>query len=679
MNKKLLTILAILLISLASMAMGAASITTADGDGADGGVANDTNRQDTYDFGSEGYMEIRHIDDSRAKAVLLRFDVGSGVGGDLSGATLSIIETTGNRSRTVNIYGLADETDEFSWDDSSCTYNNVPGLIDPETDGYITMEEGIWEVVGTMAFESIDSATVITGEIDPNFISSDTNGAITLMLYTPGSDASPDYYVALKEQTDGHAYPTLSFPNARFATSPTPENNGLVTTEIAELSWSNVEPNDISGEITCDVYFGTEPNRIGNMNMITTTAGVNSVAINTTNFPDYGTIAAGTYYWTVDTYDSSSTPAYLGKGAMWSFEVTSVPVITIDAEDQIVFDGDPAEFSVAISSDSEVTYTWYLSENDVIDETDTQIASGTTNDVLSFTSVSGTDEGYYYCKAVNDSGEENAVYSTVVRLGVKRQIAHYPLDALVSDQYEDISGEGHNADPNYPSGVTFDTGVATGTNNGAVIDVYGAATAGTWNPSYVTGEFTISLWAKRTGTCDHWDDMVSKHNDWDTEETMWQLGINSSNTLGFICANGSDLYGEALAADMWTYVALTYDGSTATIYSFEVGSDAISFSENSNAFTLGNTTDANLNIGCYYDSGVPLEIFPGVLDEIQIFNYAKSATEIADMFNEAVSQDFCLRDYPSELDFDNDCVVDLGDFAAVASDWLTCGLYPNCP
>lgn len=685
MNKKLLTIVAILLISLTSMSMGAASFTTADGDGADGGISNDDNAQDTVVGGTATSAAIRHYDGTRARAMVLRFDLAGGVGGDLSGTTLSVTETTGNRARTMSIYGLVDETDELSWEESELCYNTTPGLTDPDNDGYITMDETVWEEVGTMDFEAVSSAEVISGEVDPNFLRADTNGTVTFMLYTSGSDSSHYYYTATKENTDGYAYPTLSFPNARYASAPTPDNGSTVTTDISELSWTSAEPNDVSGIITCDVYFGTEPNRLGDMNMTTiTTAGVNSVAINTSNFPDYGDIAVGTYYWFVDSYDSSSTPTSLGYGATWSFEVTAVPVIDSEPVDQVVSVGDSAQFSIGVASDSDVTYTWYVSDDDTIDTGDSEFVSGTEYDVVSFASTSGSDEGYYYCKAVNESGEESAVYSSVVRLVVERQVAHYTLDGLVGGQFEDISGEGHNADPNDSTGVTFEDGVAVAvTNQGAVIDQYSAATAGTWDPAYVSGEFSVALWVKRTADTGSFLDLVTKHNGWDASTTLWQFGVNSSNALQLIRAGGSSVYGATLPIDTWVYVALVFDGSTAYIYSFEVGSEDVNFSIGSGSYTLGDMTDANFNIGCWYDSGTPTEIFPGVLDEIQVFNYALDAIEIADLYNEAVSQDFCLREFGQteggiDLDINGNCVIEVGDFAALAADWLICGLYPNC-
>jgi hypothetical protein len=64
------------------------------------------------------------------------------------------------------------------------------------------------------------------------------------------------------------------------------------------------------------------------------------------------------------------------------------------------------------------------------------------------------------------------------------------------------------------------------------------------------------------------------------------------------------------------------------------------------------------------------------MDDIQIWNYAKSADNVADMYSD-VAGNFC-RNAPA-FDWDGTCKVDLGDFAMFVSRWLECGLYPDCP
>ncbi len=684
MKSKLLITAMLCLLSLVSTSMAEYAVTTADGSGADGGVSNDSNKTATWVGGAVADTEIRRYDTVRTKAAIVRFDLGSGIGGDSSGATLSITEISGNRGRTMNVYGLKDGPNDF-WDEATISYATAPGLLNPDNSAYITIDPNEWALVGTMDF--VDNRgdglpVVITGLVDPTFLASDTNGAVSFLLYTSGSDNSHDYYVAMKENTNGYAYPALTFPNARFATDPIPDNGDTVLTTLSALSWTNTEPNDlVGGVITCDVYLGTDPNRLL-MDKVTTTADVDSVAIDTTNFPNFGALQAGTYYWVVDSYDSSSNPSSLGAGMVWSFEVTSAPQVTGHPVDQIKAPGETAEFSVIVESTTTVTYTWYQSADNANDTSADDVVVGGNSDTLTLTGLSGSNEGYYYCKAVNSSGEANADYSDTASLVVRRQVAHWALDSLVSGQYEDSSGEGHHADPNNQL-VTFVDGVNVATTNqGVVVNTNSAANAGTWDPSYVSGEFTFSLWMKWDGTGSGFRDILTKHNGWDPATTLWQFGLDSSNQLALIRAGGTNVYGQAVPADVWVYVAVTFDGSTATIYSFEVGSDDINLAVGEGAYSLGQMPDAGFNIGCYYNEGVPAELFPGILDEIQVFNYVKDAMAVADLYNEAVAQDFCLRTYGSadfDLDVNDNCRIDMADFAEFAKSWMECGLYPNCP
>lgn len=681
MKKKLLMTATVCLLLLASMSMAEYVVTTADGNGADGGVSNDTNKQDTWLGGTTGYPEIRRADGSRAKAAIVRFDIGSGIGGDRSGATLSITETTGNRGRTINIYGLKDGPNDF-WDEATLSYNTAPGLLSPELDGYITIDENEWSLVGTMEFLDIRSTgtTVITGSIDPNFIASDTNGAVSFLLYHAADDGgASDYYVALKENTDGNPFPTLTFPNARFATDPDPANGSTVLTSQSTLSWTNTEPNAPSGSITCDVYFGSDPNRLLMDKVVLTAPNVSSVAINTENFPNFGTLPLSepNYYWIVDSYDSSSTPPSMGAGALWRFSVTNAPQISEHPADQVKLPGETAEFFVTIESSTAITYSWYKSIDNANDTSADDVAVGGNSDTLTLTNVDGSNEGYYYCKAVNSSGQANAAYSNTARLVVQRQVAHWTLDSLVSGQYEDSSGEGRNADPNNTN-VTFVDGVnVAATNQAVLMNANSFASSGTWNPSYVSGEFTISFWMKWDGSTGEYQNILSKMDTWAADDMMFQLGVSSGNAVNIISSGGGGAYADSPAVGEWEFVAVTFSNGSATIYLAKDGD--INFATSTDAFTQASDVNAAIYLGGSADG---TQLFNGTLDDVQIFNYVKDPIAIADLYNEAVAQDFCLRQYGSSefnLDVNNNCRIDMADFAEFAKSWLDCGLYPNCP
>ncbi|MCE5185234.1 MAG: hypothetical protein LLF76_03815 [Planctomycetaceae bacterium] len=682
MKKELLLIAMIWVISLSVAAPAAITVTTATGSGADGGVSNDTNQRSTVVLNGTT-AAIRHYDGTRAKATILRFDVRD-VGGDLNGVTLSYTATTANRARTLGIYYLNDNSLDM-WNEAGICYRTAPALLPsgPLDNGY----DGYDNAILTMGPEWISAGTIPiaaapglnSGPLDPNIIANDDNGLITLLLYNEPTDSAASYYIANKE--NGTGLPVLTFPNAnRCARSAVPASASSVLPTLNTLSWTNTEPNSPDGTITCDVYFGnTEPNlnKPGyNLTQIASGIAANSVAIPAGMLP----LSESRYYWVVDTYDSSTTPNYLGTGALWHFDVTAVPLITADPQSQTVKLGLTAQFSVAVDSFSTPHFTWYHSTDNVNNTAADDTVVGTDAATLSFAAAS-TDEGYFYCEIVNSSGEANAVRSNTARLIVERKLAHWTLDAadFVGGLYQDVSGESHHADPN--GTPSFEAGV-TAADGAVIMGPAAFADAGTWYPSSFSGEFTITAWIKWNGENGGFQNILSKMDSWAQAEMLWEFGVSGGGTLILACDHGdnNDQYirNGTPPIGEWQFVAATFNGTTGAVY--KVVSDNVFFVSSSGTFALGTDTTAPIRLGGNAGS----ELFNGSLDDIQVFNYVLDTIELADVYNEVLADDICVLPFGStqfDLDYNNNCRVDLGDFAVLAANWMNCGLYPEvaCP
>ena len=672
--KKKVWVLAMVL-SLAMLCPAAIIVTTAVGSGADGGVSNDSNQGPTWVGGLSTTAPIRNYDGTRAKATVLRFDV-RGVGGDRSGATLSFTTTSAVRDRTLNIWYLTDDSLD-NWNEATLSYNTAPGLIHAGETGYVLgtllIDQTKWTVMGTMPIAV--TVGLNTGAIDPSYIAKDKNGLVTLLLYNTAVDSSASYYVAMKE--GGVNLPALTFPNARCAINPVPAVDASVLPSLTTLSWTNTEPNNPSGIITCNVYLGTTEPNLAKSGYNLTQIAAGTTATSATIPQAMRPLTEGTYYWIVDSYDSSTSTPFLKTGAVWRFNVTAVPLITTHPQPKTVALGQTAEFSVAVDSYSLPQYRWYRSADNANNtfSDDTQVGSTATLTLV----TARADEGYYYCKVVNNSGEANAVYSNTARLVVQRKVAHWTLDSanFVGGQYRDISGEGRHADPNGAS-PAFAAGVIAG-SQGVSMGPQGFASAGTWNPSTVSGEFTVSMWIKWNGSNGSYQNLLSKMDTWAADDMMWQFGISTGNQIGIIRSGGATITNGSPVVGQWEFIALTFNGTTATIYRALDGN--IFFSTGAGAFSLGTDTAARLWLGASAGGG---QLFNGTMDDIQIFNYSKDAIGIAGLYNEMLSRDFCLRTYGSaafNLDVNNNCRIDLADFAAMAANWMGCGLHPvtACP
>jgi hypothetical protein len=663
--------LAILLMGvLGLVAQAAVTVTTAAG-GADTFVGNDAStRPPTANYGGGTTMDIRcWIPDVRAHIGYVKFDIG-GIAGNMTGVQFQFYLTGADGARTWNIYGLNDNAVDDAWGEMTITYNNAPGML-PAAPGNYLVDTTKLTLLGTVAVPNatglVTSATA-TLNMD-SFIANDTNGLITLVIIS-GDTSGKQFYVATKEYIT-YSAPTLILPNAVAATVSTPQPAAgaiLPSYTLSQLSWTYLRT-DME---KCDVYFGTEPNMLM-LQKLSFQPTVSSVNIN--SFPGYSVpLPDGTYYWRVDCYKGEPNmpiePNFPGR--FWKFTTTSLPLFTLQPVEQIKSLTETAEFTIAVDSGTPVTYAWYHSQDKANNTLADDVQVGTDSATLTLANLTGTDEGYYYCKATNSNGSS---YSNPANLGVKRLIAHWTLDGLVGGQYADVSGENHNADPNGTPVFAAGANPAV-TGNGVLIDAAnGYASSGAWNPTEHTRQMTISLWTKWAGQPipATWQGLIAKENTFGAAAMMWQLEVDQTNNNLALKSGNSTVNSTPLPVGTWIHLVVTYDGTTARIYR-----DAIA--DGSGTFVLGFKTDAPVLIGASSkaaDTGFFYSLFNGELDDIQIFSYPLTWNQIIDLYHPVTGQNICISG-PTR-DMNGDCLVNLTDFAMMASDWLQCGLYPLCP
>lgn len=439
------------------------------------------------------------------------------------------------------------------------------------------------------------------------------------------------------------------------------------------------------------LYFNTEPNFA---DIAPITIAADSPPAASASFPKAVEMDK-TYYWRVDQSVSGSQPDDPNTivGAVWSFEtLKTVPVIT-SAPSDILLDaaGDKAVFSVGVDSFSPVMFQLYRSSDMTpsFDEVtglplDTPVGDAVgplfPPDVigtLEIGNVQFNDEGFYYVQVWNSAGLGQAVYTDVVRLGIKRLMAHWTLDAdkFVGDQYLDETGS-YPADPNDPAlaAGSFVEGVigdAVAVNSGSF------ANAGTWRPNAVTGQMTVSAWVKVTGTVTgDSQGIVSKR---DADGLDWSLYVRGGdgshpggNYVRFSSHANGDVWAgpNAFTANEWVYVTAVVDGDNAGrvyINGLQAAVDS--------AWGWGPNPNAPMMLG----AGSPtLLTLPGQLDDVKIYNYALDAEAIAQSYVNVTGVPMCFYGRPA-LDVSGpdglpDCVVDLYDFAELAAQWLESGL-----
>jgi hypothetical protein len=232
----------------------------------------------------------------------------------------------------------------------------------------------------------------------------------------------------------------------------------------------------------------------------------------------------------------------------------------------------------------------------------------------------------YRVRAVDASGNLSG-YSTVVSVTTGAGtpppaglVAGYSFDTGSGSSLSDLSGNGN-----------------TGTISGAswVAGKYGGALSFNGSTSRVsvpsspslnlTTAMTLAAWIQPTVNQSGWRTILQKETD--------AYALNASNSTGPLRPSGGGTFGGAFQwvsgptanpVNVWTHVALTYDGTTLRLYvnGTQVASTA--------ATGVIETTTSPLWIGGNNPYG---EYFQGLIDEARVYNRALTPTEIQTTMN----------------------------------------------
>ena len=353
------------------------------------------------------------------------------------------------------------------------------------------------------------------------------------------------------------------------------------------------------------------------------------------------------------------------------------PEFSAHPSDSSVYEADNASFDAVFTSAFVPTVRWFkiddkgdvvmdAAEPDIDVQTTYDLQTGRYNSTLTLTGVETPDAGKYYCQADNGSGyPKNSETASLIVYGLT---AHWTLDQdkFSSGYYlEEVAG--HNACVN--GAPVFVTG-ADGNSSGAVRisadNGWGLSTQ--FDPVKQTGKLTVSLWA-------NWAE---------TSMTEQDIIVDSPDAASLTDTDGLKSDGN------WQHICSVFDGTTAYLYVNGVLADR-------SAWSLPTKTTALINIGLDATAQNP---FNGSIDEIKIYNYALSQTQVADLRYEFDGQSSCILAFDETYDLSGpdgkpDCVIDeydlsafadrwlsqpddyrLAEFADLAAIWMSSGLYP---
>jgi len=182
----------------------------------------------------------------------------------------------------------------------------------------------------------------------------------------------------------------------------------------------------------------------------------------------------------------------------------------------------------------------------------------------------------------------------------------------------DVSGHGHDGvtsgEPTYEEGAAGKALALDGSGS-QYVDL------GSLDPSQGTGQFTVSMWVKRTGYTPAYQGLMGKRDSSSVQDMMWQIEVNQNNGVVSLTRPDEQVAGNTpgLPKGEWGHMGVTYNGEVARLY-------VHGLQTGSGPFTLGPDTDAALVLGaCEANGGHP---FHGVIDEVAIYNRALSQGEL---------------------------------------------------
>lgn len=192
--------------------------------------------------------------------------------------------------------------------------------------GYLNMYGGTLSTTN-MNMARLGSVTVSTLIAD-GVILLDTDKTVQIQGYiNNGWIVVPNENYELILEYNGSRYPGKTALYALYNDLyMIPKNNATVRQNTNQLQWTLPEPNSPGGVVTCDVFFGTDPNILLDPKIVNRQS-VESATVTL----DYSTA----YYWKVNVYDSSlsgTEPSY--ESRVFTFNTFNVAP-TVDAGNDI--------------------------------------------------------------------------------------------------------------------------------------------------------------------------------------------------------------------------------------------------------------------------------------------------------------------------------------------------------
>jgi len=445
------------------------------------------------------------------------------------------------------------------------------------------------------------------------------------------------------------------------------------------LSWTAPPDVQVTG---FDVYLATEPNDTA-VNLVS--AEQAGAVFDLDDVP--GELLPGTtYYWRVDVHDANDGGPMVWDGRWWNFTTEpAVPVIVSNPTDTAGGPGDSVSLT-AVAEDlggGVVEYQWFK----VVEGSDVAVSGkGPDQGTLTIDNLDIGDEGMYYCIASNAAGETP---TATVRLDVQFGLIHrYNFD---NDPNDSVGGADAVVVNNTGNARFENAQLVMGNwwhwsndNNGDYVDLPNGMI------SALGPQATFEVWVTTTVTNANWSRIFDLGASDAGENSSGGGGNTASIWLSGRGDDGGrfvpmfeyikpsprqvrrvvDPQNHWLQHNVRTYYAVVWDeiAGKVTLYT-----DGQFVADNDLHLKLSELNDINNWLGRAQWND---PLWMGSYHEFRIWDTALSADTVLAHQQAGpdvpMPDDACL-DQPAS-DVNGDCVVDLGDLAVMAAEWLGSGL-----
>jgi len=287
------------------------------------------------------------------------------------------------------------------------------------------------------------------------------------------------------------------------------------------------------------------------------------------------------------------------------------------------------------------------------------VTTGVTTANLDITTAVPGDAGDYYCEVTITSNGEMVASDTVTLVVIPgpQMILHMPLNDSPDDIIVPLTGTVTGDALTYSAGKLDNAAIMNGTN---MIS---------YDYTLASSTFSAALWVNPANVSVGWRGMMDIRDAAYGEDrrVMW-IGNSPAGVVqaGFYPTGSSavNLLGTTtLVNDTWMHIIFTHDGTTANLYIN--GELEATLAASGNLAYLG----PDLTVG-----GEPGRVWGGgAIDEVRVYNFVVDDLDAEYLY----AGEVCVAS--PALDLDGDCIIGLGELAAIAAAWLEDGLSSDFP